>query len=246
MLRITFNFLVENVFQQTTSTGSLYTMTITFVPAALFVLCLNSSTVQPASIRPVSINHVDILPHSSLPVESTRKSTQPPLRDLKCPHEIVALVIRSVRGGGALVSSTNPAAAAVSNTAADFHIAAADSESPHRWMLKKAPSGLLFVMSMVAYYYYRTTSVSSEQESYKWLSLLDKEALKSTLLQLLQRVNSLGLPGMLYYSIFLMLWEGCSLPTTPIETSAGMVFGVRKAFVANFIGKNSGVKLPSA
>jgi hypothetical protein len=213
-------------------------MTITFVPAALFVLCLNSSIVQPASIRPISMNHVDIFPHRTLPMESTRKSTQPPLREMKCRHEIVALVIRSVRGGGASVSSTTPAAAAVSNTAAD-------AESPHRWMLKKAPSGLFFVMSMVAYYYYRTTSVSSEQESYKWLSMLDKEAFKRTLLQLLQRVNSLGLPGMLYYSIFLMLWEGCSLPTTPVETSAGMVFGVRKAFVANFIGKNSGVKLPS-
>jgi len=222
-------------------------MFIIFVATSFFVLlCLNTSIVQPASIRPISINNVDIFPHNSFRVGSTRKSTQPPLREMKCRPETVAVVISFARGGGASLCSPSPAAAtSTSATTTGIHAVAVDAERPRRWILKKAPSGILLVISMVAYYYYRTTSVSSEQESYKWLSLLDTEACKSKLLQLLQRVNSLGLPGMVYYSLFLMLWESCSLPTTPVETSAGMVLGIRKAFVANFIGKNSGVKSPS-
>jgi hypothetical protein len=220
-------------------------MFIFFFAASFFVfLCLNTSIVQSASIRPISINEFDIFPHNNFRVGSTRKSTQPPLRDMRCPPETVAVVIRFARGGGASVYSPAPAAV-TSTTSTGIHAVAADAERPRRWILKKAPSGILLVISMVAYYYYRTTSVSSEQESYKSLSFLDTEALKKKLLQLLQRVNSLGLPGMVYYSLFLMLWESCSLPTTPVETSAGMVLGVRKAFVTNFIGKNSGVKLPS-
>jgi hypothetical protein len=63
-------------------------------------------------------------------------------------------------------------AAATSTTTTGIHAVAAGAERPRHWILKKAPSGILLVISMVAYYYYQTTSVSSEHESYKWLSLL--------------------------------------------------------------------------
>ena len=73
-------------------------------------------------------------------------------------------------------------------------------------------------------------------------SLMQKQTFKEKLLELLQSVDSRGLPGMVLYTMLLMLWEGASLPTTPVETTAGMAFGIRKAMVANFIGKNSGAQ----
>lgn len=78
----------DNRQQTTDPTVCCYTMFIIFVATSFFVLlCLNTSIVQPASIRPISINNVDIFPHNSFRVGSTRKSTQPPLREMKCPPE---------------------------------------------------------------------------------------------------------------------------------------------------------------
>ena len=72
------------------------------------------------------------------------------------------------------------------------------------------------------------------------LHLWDTEAFKIKLLALLQRVNSWGFPGIILYSFSLMTWEALGLPTTPVETTAGMSFGTRKALLASFIGKTSG------
>ena len=40
-----------------------------------------------------------------------------------------------------------------------------------------------------------------------------------------------------------MLWEVCGLPTSVVETAAGMAFGFRKAFLGSFIGKSCGSSL---
>lgn len=39
------------------------------------------------------------------------------------------------------------------------------------------------------------------------------------------------------------MWEVCGLPTSVVETAAGMAFGFRKAFLGSFLGKSCGSSL---
>jgi len=56
----------------------------------------------------------------------------------------------------------------------------------------------------------------------------------------LDALASLGTPGLIFYTFFFMLWEITFGMTTPVETAAGMAFGLKNGIIANAIGKTSG------
>jgi len=56
----------------------------------------------------------------------------------------------------------------------------------------------------------------------------------------LDALASLGTPGLIAYTIFFMLWELTFGMTTPVETAAGMAFGLKNGVIVNAIGKTSG------
>jgi hypothetical protein len=64
--------------------------------------------------------------------------------------------------------------------------------------------------------------------------------LSTALLTKLQQINALGWRGNALYMVSLMAWEACGLPTTIVETSAGMAFSLRQALWMNPVAKNTG------
>ena len=71
--------------------------------------------------------------------------------------------------------------------------------------------------------------------------LLISGRLRSGLLETLERVSSLGALGMVLYMGILMIVEACGMPTTPVETSAGMVFHpVSRALMLSMTAKHLG------
>jgi len=56
----------------------------------------------------------------------------------------------------------------------------------------------------------------------------------------LDTLSNLGTPGLIFYTFFFMLWEITVGITTPVETAAGMAFGLKKGIISNSVGKTSG------
>lgn len=63
------------------------------------------------------------------------------------------------------------------------------------------------------------------------------------LIQKLDYANDLGSKGLIYYSMAFALWEIVVGVTTPVETAAGMAFGVKRGIIANACGKLGGALL---
>lgn len=138
------------------------------------------------------------------------------------PNPLLVKEQLSLLSGGAMLQQPTTLNNAVKNNNARRKIILASSRT-----------AVTALVASIAYYRFKDDNIS----------LMQKQTFKEKLLELLQSVDSRGLPGMVLYTMLLMLWEGASLPTTPVETTAGMAFGIRKAMVANFIGKNSGAFL---
>ena len=64
--------------------------------------------------------------------------------------------------------------------------------------------------------------------------------LKDELATGLDTLAGLGTPGVIMYIIAFALWEITIGVTTPVETAAGMAFGLKNGIIANAIGKTSG------
>lgn len=67
--------------------------------------------------------------------------------------------------------------------------------------------------------------------------------LKKELATRLDYLAALGTPGVIIYTLVFILWELTVGVTTPVETAAGMAFGLKNGFLANAIGKTSGAIL---
>jgi len=63
---------------------------------------------------------------------------------------------------------------------------------------------------------------------------------KHELAAALDSLSALGTPGILMYIFAFMLWEITIGVTTPVETAAGMAFGLKNGIIANAVGKTSG------
>jgi Uncharacterized conserved protein len=59
----------------------------------------------------------------------------------------------------------------------------------------------------------------------------------------LDSLAALGTPGVIIYTLAFILWELTVGVTTPVETAAGMAFGLKNGLIANAVGKTSGAIL---
>ncbi len=71
-------------------------------------------------------------------------------------------------------------------------------------------------------------------------TFFDREKFRTAIIQTLNDVASQGHRGLLLYTIGFVFWECCGLPTSVVETAAGMAFGFQKGLLGSFIGKTCG------
>lgn len=102
--------------------------------------------------------------------------------------------------------------------------------------LKKV-TGVLLVASLLVYRRSLLEAIKSLR------SIIDMEKFKATLLEYMQEASKLGYVGLVMYSFGLCLWNAAGLTTVPVETIAGMVFGVKKGTIFSFLGKWAGALL---
>ena len=66
---------------------------------------------------------------------------------------------------------------------------------------------------------------------------------RDTMVPILDRLNNAGIKGQVIYTICFLIWEMTAGITTPVETAAGIAFGVKKGIICNAIGKTGGAIL---
>jgi uncharacterized membrane protein YdjX (TVP38/TMEM64 family) len=71
-------------------------------------------------------------------------------------------------------------------------------------------------------------------------TFFNREKFRTAIIQTLNDVASQGHRGLLLYTIGFVFWECCGLPTSVVETAAGMAFGFHKGLLGSFIGKTCG------
>jgi uncharacterized membrane protein YdjX (TVP38/TMEM64 family) len=59
----------------------------------------------------------------------------------------------------------------------------------------------------------------------------------------LDKLSDTGNTGLVIYTVFFILWTMTAGITTPVETAAGLAFGVRNGLLCNIIGKTGGAIL---
>mmetsp|Transcript_9918 Transcript_9918/g.19273 ORF Transcript_9918/g.19273 Transcript_9918/m.19273 type:complete len:340 (-) Transcript_9918:27-1046(-) len=81
--------------------------------------------------------------------------------------------------------------------------------------------------------------------NWEWLktflsTFFDREKLRKNIIQQLNEVAEQGHRGLVAYIVGFSFWEVCGLPTSVVETAAGMAFGFRQGLLGSFIGKTWG------
>lgn len=71
-------------------------------------------------------------------------------------------------------------------------------------------------------------------------AFFDREKLRKNLIQKLNEVAEQGHRGLVAYIVGFSFWEVCGLPTSVVETAAGMAFGFKQGLLGSFIGKTWG------
>ncbi len=71
-------------------------------------------------------------------------------------------------------------------------------------------------------------------------TFFDREKLRKNIIQTLNEVAEQGHRGLLTYTVGFCFWEVCGLPTSIVETAAGMAFGFKQGLLGSFIGKTLG------
>jgi uncharacterized membrane protein YdjX (TVP38/TMEM64 family) len=70
--------------------------------------------------------------------------------------------------------------------------------------------------------------------------LLDPAEFRAWIVRTMGGVASLGDAGLVLYALGFALWEVCGLPTSVVETAAGMAFGRGRGLAGSFAGKTCG------
>lgn len=141
-----------------------------------------------------------------------------------------------VRGGG--ICSTNPDA----TTAHLVSIVCNTDYVVRRRRRRKAALAWTIVASLFFVAAYR-------ERSY-WTPFVNKDAIQSRTLSLLQKLQPDANAGpfdviraLTTYALGMALWEMVGLSTIPVETAAGMAFGFSQAATASIVGKVLGATL---
>ncbi|KAL7477513.1 hypothetical protein ACHAW6_003321 [Cyclotella cf. meneghiniana] len=71
-------------------------------------------------------------------------------------------------------------------------------------------------------------------------TFFDKEKFRTSILSTLNSISARGTRGLITYTLGFILWETFGLPTSVVETAAGMAFGFQRGLVGSFVGKTTG------
>ena len=71
-------------------------------------------------------------------------------------------------------------------------------------------------------------------------TFFDKERFRSAIINNLNNIASKGNVGLFIYTIGFIFYETCGMPTSVVETCAGMAFGFQNGLICSFIGKTCG------
>lgn len=71
-------------------------------------------------------------------------------------------------------------------------------------------------------------------------TFFNKERFRSSIISTLNNISSKGNAGLLLYTVGFIFYETCGLPTSVVETCAGMAFGFRNGLLCSFVGKTLG------
>lgn len=148
-----------------------------------------------------------------------------------------ALAIRGGGGGG----KTTPKATAVAEAVAETMINVDDGShsigtpaSLSKWNDKETLKKTALWIS--------TASITTYILYTHRHALFDRQRLQDTTLKYLTAMND-NPRGLLYYMCGLAVWEALGLSTIPVETAAGMAFGLQRSIIASLTGKMSGAIL---
>ncbi len=70
--------------------------------------------------------------------------------------------------------------------------------------------------------------------------LFDANRFRAFVVRTMNDVASRGDVGLLFYAMGFALWETCGLPTSVVETAAGVAFGHKRGLIGSFVGKTCG------
>jgi len=99
--------------------------------------------------------------------------------------------------------------------------------TPTKYSLTKKTASILIVSSLATALFMNRHAISAFN-------------FKEELTNVLDYLAGLGTPGLIIYTIAFMLWEIVVGVTTPVETAAGMAFGLKNGIISNAIGKTCG------
>ena len=68
----------------------------------------------------------------------------------------------------------------------------------------------------------------------------DREKFRTKIIGTLNSISDRGTQGLLMYTFGFIFWETCGLPTSVVETAAGMAFGFNNGLLCSFVGKTLG------
>lgn len=71
-------------------------------------------------------------------------------------------------------------------------------------------------------------------------AFFDRERFRTRIIETLNSISDRGMQGLLMYTFGFIFWETCGLPTSVVETAAGMAFGFKDGLLCSFVGKTLG------
>jgi hypothetical protein len=71
-------------------------------------------------------------------------------------------------------------------------------------------------------------------------TFFDRKKIRKSIFDTLNSISAKGTRGLLLYTFGFIFWETCGLPTSVVETAAGMAFAFSNALLCSFVGKTLG------
>mmetsp|Transcript_9712 Transcript_9712/g.21901 ORF Transcript_9712/g.21901 Transcript_9712/m.21901 type:complete len:369 (-) Transcript_9712:74-1180(-) len=152
--------------------------------------------------------------------------------DLACLHSNGELLER-LRGGGLLGGTKNTSSAdskSLSKTPSQEVVSTNKSQN-------KALRLGTFTITLLAI---RLSILHWDTLKSSFSTFFDAERFRKAIIQNLNNIASKGNTGLLLYTFGFIFWEACGLPTSVVETAAGMAFGFQKGLLCSFVGKTAG------
>jgi len=200
---------------------------------------------QAASATPS--RHIHLLPsgglHRHFPPRRRRRFNADQLTPLHTSRDASSApgyceILERLRGGGAFLGGNrnNASDGAATSTSLSKRQsqepATCDSRSRSR-VVKVGTASITLIAVLLSI-------IHGERVKSYLSAVFDREKFRKAIIQKLNNIASKGNKGLLLYTIGFIFWEVCGLPTSVVETAAGMAFGFHKGLLGSFVGKSCG------